>query len=86
MVEWLSQDSYEFYEWMSRYRNHGMINRDEIEFWGVNMRIQPLQAVVAQIGLKKLNKVIKQRNSNAKFLDEKLNKLEGFVKFLKERK
>ena len=20
-------DSYEFYEWMSRYRNHGMINR-----------------------------------------------------------
>ena len=25
-------DSYEFYEWMSRYRNHGMINRDEIEF------------------------------------------------------
>ena len=79
-------DSYEFYEWMSRYRNHGMINRDEIEFWGVNMRIQPLQAVVAQIGLKKLNKVIKQRNSNAKFLDEKLNKLEGFVKIPQRKK
>ena len=79
-------DSYEFYEWMSRYRNHGMINRDEIEFWGVNMRIQPLQAVVAQIGLKKLNKVIKQRNSNAKFLDKKLNKLKGYVKIPQRKK
>ena len=50
------------------------------------MRIQPLQAVVAQIGLKKLNKVIKQRNSNAKFLDDKLNKLKGYVKIPQRKK
>ena len=28
-----------------------MINRDEVNFWGVNARIQPLQAIVAIEGL-----------------------------------
>ena len=40
------------YSWMKKYRNHGMINRDEIEFWGVNYRMQPLQSIVAIEGLK----------------------------------
>ena len=34
--------------------DHGMINRDEITMWGVNIRMQPLQAIVAMEGLKKL--------------------------------
>ena len=55
---------------MLKYRNHGMINRDHIDFWGVNMRLQPLQAVVAMHGLKKLKSVINKRNSNAKYLDK----------------
>ena len=25
------------YDWIIKYRNHGMINRDQIDFWGVNM-------------------------------------------------
>ena len=29
------------YDWLSKYRNHGMINRDEIKFWGVNNRAAP---------------------------------------------
>jgi dTDP-3-amino-2,3,6-trideoxy-4-keto-D-glucose/dTDP-3-amino-3,4,6-trideoxy-alpha-D-glucose/dTDP-2,6-dideoxy-D-kanosamine transaminase len=33
--------------WLRLYRNHGMVNRDEIEMWGVNQRLQTLQAVVA---------------------------------------
>ena len=53
--------------------------------FGVNMRIQPLQAVVAQIEHKKLNKVI-NKNSNAKFLDKKLNKLKGYVKIPHRKK
>ena len=40
-------------KWLNQYRNHGMKNRDEIDFWGVNARIQPLQAIVASIELKK---------------------------------
>ena len=43
-----------------------MINRDKIEFWGVNNRLQPLQAIVALNGLKKLiillKNVITMRN------------------------
>ena len=67
------------YDWIIKYRNHGMINRDQIDFWGVNMRMQPLQAVVAELGLKRLRKTIKLRNKNAKILDEGLLKLRDFV-------
>ncbi len=70
-----NNDEYAF--WMSKYRNHGMVNRDSIEFWGVNMRLQPLQAIVASIGLDKLEDVLKKRRSNAKQLDDALSNLTG---------
>ncbi len=60
------------YNWIKRYRNHGMVDRDHIDFWGVNMRLQPLQAIVALEGLKKIDSVIKKRNENAKRLDSLL--------------
>ena len=63
------------YNWMLKYRNHGMIDRDHIDFWGANMRLQPLQAIVAIEGLKKIDRIIKQRNKNAKKLDKELKKL-----------
>ena len=44
-----------------------MIDRDNIDFWGVNMRIQPLQAIVAIENLKKIKRTINIRNKNAKF-------------------
>lgn len=61
--------------WMRQYRNHGMRDRDHIDFWGANIRLQPLQAVVANIELKKVDNIIKIRNSNAKFLDRELSKI-----------
>jgi len=64
------------YEWLLKYRNHGMINRDENVIWGVNCRMQPLQAIVAIHGLKKINYVLKKREKNCKFLDFKLSKLQ----------
>ena len=60
--------------WCKKYRNHGMIDRDRIQEWGVNMRLQPLQAVVADIELKKVRNIVKIRNKNAKFLDKHLSK------------
>ncbi len=60
------------FDWIKKFRNHGMIDRDLIEFWGVNMRLQPLQAVVALEGLKKIDSVIKKRNENAKKMDSLL--------------
>ncbi len=66
-------------DWMKKYRNHGMINRDNIEFWGVNMRLQPLQAVVASHRLDELKKTIEKRNENAEYLDYHLNKISDHV-------
>ena len=74
------------YDWLIKFRNHGMINRDEIEIWGENIRIQPLQAIVACENLKKLKKVIKIRNNNAKFLDNNLKKLYPNVIIPKRKK
>lgn len=59
-------------EWMRKYRNHGMVDRDHIDFWGVNMRMQPLQAVVASHGLDALSGIIKKRLRNAECLDRGL--------------
>ena len=73
------------YRWLLKYRNHGMINRDKIDIWGVNMRLQPLQAIVALEGLKKLKKIIQKRNKNAKYLDKELKSLYPNI-ILPERK
>lgn len=67
------------YEWLLKYRNHGMISRDENTIWGVNCRMQPLQAIVALEGLKKINQVLKKREKNSKFLDKQLYKLSDKV-------
>mgnify|MGYP000928864558 CR=1 FL=1 len=63
------------FDWIKKFRNHGMIDRDRVEFWGVNMRLQPLQAIVALEGLKKIDNVIKKRNKNAKKMDKLLSSL-----------
>ena len=65
--------------WCKKYRNHGMIDRDRIVEWGVNMRLQPLQAVVARIELKKVKKIVSTRNKNAKILDNHLSKIKGVI-------
>lgn len=65
--------------WMRKYRNHGMIDRNHIEFWGVNMRLQPLQAIVASHGLDDLNDVIEKRCRNAARLDSGLRVLAPWV-------
>ena len=62
-------------EWMRKYRNHGMVDRNHIEFWGINMRLQPLQAVVASHGLDELDQVIAKRKYNADRMDKALKQL-----------
>ena len=73
-------DNKKLYQWAIKYRNHGMINRDNIDLWGVNMRMQPLQCVVVLEGLKKIKKIISSRNINANFLDNCLKKMNEFIK------
>mgnify|MGYP001189349414 CR=1 FL=1 len=69
-------------KWIEKYRNHGMRNRDEISIWGVNMRMQPLQSIVAGIELSKVNKIVTQRNKNANFLDRELSNI-SYIKIPK---
>ena len=71
----VATDNKKIYEWLKKYRNHGMIDRDHIDIWGINMRLQPLQAIVAIEGLKKIDSVIKKRNKNAKIMDNLLSNL-----------
>ena len=52
-----------------------MVDRDHIDFWGVNMRLQPFQAIVAEIELQKVNKIVAQRQKNAKILDKLLSQI-----------
>ena len=68
-------NNYKIYKWMLKFRNHGMINRDNIDFWGVNIRMQPLQCIVAIEGLKKIDDIIIKRNKNALFIDKELTPL-----------
>ncbi len=82
----LCTNSKKLYEWIKKYRNHGMRDRDNIDFWGVNMRMQPLQCVVVLEGLKKINKVIRTRNVNANYLDLNLRKLNKFIKIPERNK
>ena len=81
----ITTNNIKIYNWLKKYRNHGMVDRDHIDFWGVNIRLQPLQAVVATEGLKKIKKTIKKRNLNAKYLDYKLSQLYPLIK-IPERK
>lgn len=67
-------------DWMRKYRNHGMVDRDHIEFWGVNMRLQPLQAVVGSLVLDTVSDLVSTRNRNANLLDEGLRSLSEFVR------
>jgi len=60
-------DDASLHDWMLKYRNHGMVDRDHIDFWGVNMRLQPLQAVVASKMLSTLNeRLLVRRDAQAK--------------------
>jgi len=76
----LVTDDLEKFKWMSMYRNHGMTDRDHIKIWGVNMRIQPIQAIVASLELPKIDQIIISRNKNAEFLDAELKQLTPYIK------
>jgi dTDP-4-amino-4,6-dideoxygalactose transaminase len=65
--------------WMRLYRNHGMIDRDHIAIWGVNYRLQPVQAVVGSRQLDVIEQIVAARVRNARRLDERLRELGEFV-------
>ena len=61
------------------YRNHGMTDRDHIDIWGVNCRLQPVQAIVGIRVLDTIEDLVEARNRNARQLDKGLADLKEFV-------
>lgn len=53
------------YEKIKRYRNHGMVKRDDAEIFGVNSRLDSLNAAVLSYRLKLLKGVVNRRFVNA---------------------
>ncbi len=65
-------DNDDLANWIRLYRNHGLLDRDHIEIWGVNERLQPFQAVVGSRVLDTVDKLVEKRIHNAKLYDKKL--------------
>ncbi len=67
-------------EFLRLYRNHGLLDRDHIEIWGVNDRLQPFQAVVGSRVLDTVENLVEARIRNARLLDAGLRGLESFIR------
>jgi len=72
------------YEKIRRYRNHGMVNRDDMEIFGVNSRLDSLNAEVLSFRLKKLKDIIKKRRKNVEIYRKNIKSKS--IKFPKEKK
>lgn len=62
------------------YRNHGLADRDHVSLWGVNTRLQPVQAVVASRLLDQIEEIVEARIRHARRLDEGLSDLRHVVR------
>lgn len=66
-------------EFLRLYRNHGLIDRNHVEIWGVNDRLQPVQAVVGSRVLDTIETLIDKRIHNANLLDRGLDSLSDYI-------
>jgi len=66
-------------DWLRLYRNHGLSDRDHVDMWGINERLQPFQAVIGMRVLAGIEDIIERRNQNARALDELLAPLAEFI-------
>ena len=65
-------------------RNHGLKDRDHMDIFGYNSRLDTFQAVVGNWILPKAKKISDQRIKNASYLDAGLRKIKGIT--IPERK
>ncbi len=66
-------------------RNHGLVGRDEIEIFGLNSRLDTLQAVVALRMIDDVERVTDQRIANARKLDQAFSELGDFIEVPQRR-
>lgn len=56
-----------------KYRNHGMIERDKAEIFGINSRLDAIHAEILKFRLGKLDDVIEKRSNNVKLYRKHLD-------------
>ena len=67
------------------YRNHGLVNRDEVQIFGCNSRLDTLQAIVGNRLIREVDFITGQRIANARYYDEALRDLGKFIQIPKRR-
>ena len=75
----ITTDSKKIYEKIKLLRNHGLKNRNEIEFFGYNSRLDTFHAVVANHVMKDLPTITKLRQRNASIYDKELKDIDDFI-------
>ncbi|PIQ25948.1 DegT/DnrJ/EryC1/StrS family aminotransferase [bacterium (Candidatus Blackallbacteria) CG17_big_fil_post_rev_8_21_14_2_50_48_46] len=70
---------------MRLFRNHGMVNRDEIAMFGHNSRLDTLQAVIGNRLIQEVDWITEKRVANATFYDQALAELSDFIEIPKRR-
>ncbi|NQU56869.1 MAG: DegT/DnrJ/EryC1/StrS family aminotransferase [Rhodospirillales bacterium] len=76
---WLLTDDDAIAEKVRLYRNHGLIERDTCEFFGVNSRLDVLNAEVLSFRLGRLKSVIERRRRNVNLYRELITAEEVFI-------
>ena len=67
------------YEKLKLLRNHGLIDRDNVEICGYNSRLDTFQAVVGNWLIPTAKKIANKRIQNANFYDQNLGKIKGIL-------
>lgn len=66
-----------FYEHVKRYRNHGLIGRNKISYFGCNSRLDTVQAVFLNHLIDETRGATEMRRSNASYYDKYLSNVLG---------
>jgi len=76
----ITTDSENYYRQLLLFRNHGLKNRNEAQFFAYNCRLDSIKAAVANLQIKTIGEVTEKRNRNAALYDEGLADLGRWVK------
>lgn len=80
----ITTDDKNIYEKIKLYRNHGLAGRDVVKIFGVNSRLDVINAQIIDFRLSKLKNVIKKRKKNIETYKKHIKAQE--LKFIKDTK
>jgi len=75
----------ELNEKLRLYRNHGLINRDEVKIFGINCRLDTIQAVVGNRLIQQTEEITNRRIANAKRYDDAFRDMNEFIQIPQRR-